>query len=122
MRTLFEGAFNKLTTGNYMVRAVLEHSAVGESQSNGLAERGVQLAEDMLRTYKLALEDRMQCSLGTKHPVFHWITDHVGSVANRTVKDSEGRTAYQKIHGAPSGTKGIEFAERILYVSIDDGG
>ena len=39
--------------------AVPENSAVGESQSNSRAERAVQTFEDMLRTYKSALEARI---------------------------------------------------------------
>ena len=40
--------------------AVPETSSPGESQSNGAAERCIQMVEDLLRTHKLALEDRIQ--------------------------------------------------------------
>ena len=42
-------------------QAVDEHSAVGESASNGRAERTVQAVEDLLRTLKSALESRIKC-------------------------------------------------------------
>merc|ERR1711940_242046 len=38
---------------------VLENSAVGESKSNGFAERAVQSVEGMVRTLKLDLEARI---------------------------------------------------------------
>ena len=73
------------------------------------------MAEDMIRTYTLALEDRLQITLSAHHPIFNWLAEHVGSVINRTVKDAEGKPAYEKIHGSPSSTKGIELGEKILY-------
>ena len=36
--------------------AVPENSAVGKSQSNGKAERTVQMVKDQIRTVKMALE------------------------------------------------------------------
>ena len=59
LKNFFEAAMNKRTIDGLLVRAVPESSAVGESQSNGLAERSVQLIEVLIRTYKLELEDRM---------------------------------------------------------------
>ena len=38
---------------------VLEHGAPGESQSNGFVERAIRSVEDMIRTHKLALEEKI---------------------------------------------------------------
>ena len=46
-----------------------EHSAVGESASNGVAERTVQQFGDQLRTLKAALEARLKARLPSHHPV-----------------------------------------------------
>ena len=40
-------------------KTVIEHSAPGESKSNGFIERGIQMAEEMIRVYKLDLEKRI---------------------------------------------------------------
>ena len=48
---------------------VPEHSAVGESQSNGKAERAVQQVEDQVRTIKSALESRIGAKIPSSHPV-----------------------------------------------------
>ena len=48
--------------------AVPEASAVGESASNGKAERTIQSFEDLLRTLKSALETRIQQKLPVQHP------------------------------------------------------
>ena len=53
--------------------AVPENSAVGESQSNGKAERAIQTVEDQVRTIKLALESRIGARIPSTHPVMHWI-------------------------------------------------
>ena len=53
---------------------VPEQSHVGESQSNGLAERAIQTIEGQVRCMKLALEDRLQCSIPCSHPSWHgWL-------------------------------------------------
>ena len=44
-------------------QAVPEHSAVGESASNGFAERGVQSLEDLVRTMKHAPQARLDSAL-----------------------------------------------------------
>ena len=49
--------------------AVPENSAVGESQSNARAERSVQSFEDLLRTYKSALEARISAALPSHHAI-----------------------------------------------------
>ena len=60
IRKLFQAALGKLTIDGEIVTAVPEASAVGESQSNGLSERVAQQLEDLVRTYKLVIEDRMK--------------------------------------------------------------
>ena len=52
LRRLFEASSNHLASDSKILQAVPEVSAVGESQSNGAAERSVQALEDLLRCYK----------------------------------------------------------------------
>ena len=61
IRAIFEAAFKKADREGELFNPELdqmvpESSAVGESQSNGRAENAVQRLEDILRTYKCALE------------------------------------------------------------------
>ena len=51
----------------HLERFVPENSAVGESQSKGNAENAVQRIEDMVRTYKAALEDRIGFRVPSTH-------------------------------------------------------
>ena len=43
-------------------------SAIGESQSNGVAERTIQVIEDDVYTLKSAFEERIETRLASTHP------------------------------------------------------
>ena len=60
--------------------AIPELTHPGESQSNGAAERAVQLVEDQARTLKSALEDRLGRKVPEEHPVMHWLIRHASFV------------------------------------------
>ena len=45
------------------ITIIWKQSPVGESQSNGVAERQIQSVEDLLRTMRGALVHRLQCSI-----------------------------------------------------------
>ena len=94
---------------------VPEASAVGESQSNGKAENAVQRLEDMVRTYKAALEDHIGSRIPSRHPVIRWIVEHAACTYNRHVCNSDGVTPYEAIHGQRSRGKLVEFGEQVFY-------
>lgn len=60
--------------------AVPKESHVGESQSNGASERSIQLIEDMIRTLKLNLEDRLQLKIPMHHLVITWMVEHAATL------------------------------------------
>ena len=76
-------ALAKARIDGQFVSAVPEHSAVGESQSNGKAERAVQEADDMLRTRKPAREERRNANIRLAYPVLKWLCEHVAATTNR---------------------------------------
>ena len=91
--------------------AVPEHSAVGSSASNGRAERTVQIVEDLVRTYRSALQSRLACKLPSDHPVSRWLLEHAVGNLNRCSNTPEGMTPYQHIHGKRVTQKQVEFGE-----------
>ena len=95
--------------------AVPEHSHPGESQSNGLAESSMKELIDEVRTLKMSLESRLKGRLPNTHPVMAWLVEHAAYVLNRCKLDTDGRTAYGRIHGKESSAKLCEFGERILW-------
>ena len=88
IRAMLEKALNSIgrtgdpRSNDEIIQLVPESSAVGESPSNGKAERAVQSIEDMTRTYPSALEDRIRAKIPTQHPVMRWLVEHAASMLN----------------------------------------
>ena len=95
--------------------AAPEMTHPGESQSNGLAERSVGMWEDQFRTLKHALELRLKHRLPMAHPVTSWLVEHTAWVLNEFNLDSDGRTAYGRLHGREGHERVCEFWERIVW-------
>ena len=96
-------------------QAVPENSAVGESQSNGRAERTVQTVEDLLRTHKLSLETKIKARLPSDHAVLRWMVEFVADVLTKYTINSTGQSPYEELHGRKVREKRVEFGERVLY-------
>ena len=78
----------------------IKNSAVGESQSNGKAERTVQMVEDQIRTVKLALESRIGARIPCSHPVMQWVVLHCADILNKyTVNAPLARALMKKPMG-----------------------
>ena len=84
LKSFFQTTFNLLASNGELVKAVPENSAVGESQSNGAAERPVQMLEDLVRTHKLSFEDRLGKPLPSTSPLLQWLVEHVAAVMNKS--------------------------------------
>ena len=98
-----------------LVQATPEASAVGESQSNGAAESAVCQLEDLVRTYKAALEDRINERIPSTHPLLAWMVEHAANVYNRFVVGDDGQTPYEAQHGQRFRGKLAEFGEQCHY-------
>ena len=95
--------------------AVPEHSHVGESQSNGMTERAVQLVEDQARVLKAALEDRLGCAVPLTHAVMHWLIRHAAYLLTKFHVGGDHLVGYQRLHGKMSQERIAEFGEHVLY-------
>ena len=98
--------------------AIIEHSDVGESQSNAAVERAVRTAEEMVRALKLALEDRIQDKLKPLDAVAAWMVDHAGYAYSRYQVGADGRTAYERWKGKRTKRPICDFAEKVLYLPL----
>ena len=116
VRTMMEEAI-KLTKGRgEWVGAIPEKSPVGESQSNGRAERSVQQLEDQIRTFLGELEDRIQTSLKPDSPVLSWLVEYAAVVLNKYHEQEEtNMTAYEFLHGHEADEKLAYFGERVYF-------
>ena len=95
--------------------AVPEYSAIGESASNGRAERAVQMIEDQARTLKSALETRIGARIGSTHPIMAWLIRHCAIILNRFSVNPDGHTPYQALHGKRASDRFVEFGERVYF-------
>ena len=75
-----------------VVVAVPEESHVGESQSNGIAERAVQAVEGQVLTMKLNLEARLQMSIPCHHPLMAWLVEYAGMRLSKYQPGEDGKT------------------------------
>ena len=57
------------------LETVPENSPVGDSQANGLAEKGVQEIAGQIRVLKLGLEANYQCTIPVRHPIMPWLIE-----------------------------------------------
>ena len=96
-------------------RCVVEHSPVGESQSNGVIERAVKSVEGQVRVAKLALEARVAGRVGPGHAAMSWLVEYAAFLLNRFEVGKDGRTAYERNKGKPAKTHGIEFGEIVWW-------
>ena len=107
IRTLLEAAAQ--AAGRQLDQVVPEASSVGESQSNGKAEATVKLVEDKLRTYKSALETRIQNRIPSNSAALRWLVEHVASIHNRVVCNEDGKTPFETTHGQRWRGRMVEF-------------
>ena len=114
LRALLEQAFHNASEAQ-LEQAVPESSAVGESQSNGRAESTVLRIQDLVRTYKCALESRIDARIPCDSPTFFWLVEHAASVYNRYVCTEDGSTPYQNLHGQRFKGRAVDFGEQVFY-------
>ena len=98
-----------------VLQLVPELSDVGESLSNGRAERAVQSVEDMTRAYLHALESRLKVQIPTQHPIMRWLFEHAGSMLNRFTLNPDGVSPYAALHGRNCSDRHVEFGEKVFY-------
>ena len=60
-----------------------EHSAVDESASDGMIERGIEDIGAQARVLKDALKANFSCKLGTQHAILPWLAMHGASLPAR---------------------------------------
>ena len=75
----------------------IDHSRIGDSNSNGRTERAVQEVVGVIRTLRSALEARVKHKVHLDHPVVCWMVRHAAQVLTRHQIRDTGRDSYQMI-------------------------
>ena len=90
---------------------IIEHSPVGDSQSNGFVERTVRSFEELLRTHKLVLDQRMKTTVKLSSAAGAWLVEYVADVYIKCHVGPDGKTPFERIKG-----KGIMESSFPTYV------
>ena len=84
---------------------VPENSSVGDPQSNGAAKAGVGIVKGLVRTIKLATEERIGTPIPDDHPLTQWAVRYatasyrrykVGPDGKHTLRTTDGTTMPQQ--------------------------
>ena len=69
----------------------------------------------MVRTYKCALESRLETRIPCNHPISSWLVEHAASIYNRYICTEDGSTPYENLHGQRFKGRAVEFGETVFY-------
>jgi hypothetical protein len=111
LKTIQEAVRVRRSGGN----TILENSPVGDSRSNGAAERAVQSISEQVRVVRRGLEQRLGLRLSAKHPVTAWLVEHCADLISKYQVGDDGKTAYERWKGNYFTLEEIEFGEKIHY-------
>ena len=95
--------------------AIEERSPIGEKGSNGDVERGIQSIEDITRTLKLALEEKLHTKIPVTHPLITWLVPHAAFLYTRLHVAVDGRTGYERLKGKQYRGEVLEFGIKTLF-------
>ena len=104
-----------LVDDDAVLEAVPECSAVGESASNGKAERAAQMLEDQVRNRKSALEARINARVNAEHPAMRWLVRQAALILNRFSVNPNVQTPYQTLHEKHASDTCVEFGTKVYY-------
>ena len=96
-------------------RTVPEYSPKGESQSNGVAERGVQTIEGLVRSHKLDLEEKIGSKVPIEKPIIAWLIEHCADIHNKFHVYADGKTSFEKVKGKKHRGEFLEFGQKVLH-------
>ena len=94
---------------------LLENSPVGDSPSNGIAERAVQSVAEQIRVLRNALEAKLKAKVPGNHPVICWLIEHSADLLNKYQKGDDRRTAHHRLRGKSWNHKMVAFGEKVHY-------
>ena len=99
LRTMMTATVDQLKITTTWVGAIPKNSAVGESQSNGKAERAVREIEGTVRCFKAELEHRAKIRFPVRHPVIQWLVEYMGVLLSKYHLLKDNAAPYEALHG-----------------------
>ena len=97
------------------VGSALDSSRVVDSDSNGTIENAIDSFEEVARTLRIALEEKIGTKVAASDPVIPWLIKHAGHIITRCWVRPNGKTVYQMIKGRSLNVHLKEFGEAIWF-------
>ena len=85
----------KILSATHGKEVIPEDPAVGESQSNGLAENAVKEVKGVVRSLKHFAEELHGATINQQHAVLPWLVKYAGATISRRQLGTDGRTAFE---------------------------
>ena len=95
---------------------VIEESALGDSNSNGVAEAAVKVHQRLARTLKLGLEAWIGCEILDRSNVFAWMVRWSAMCHRRYHVGEDGWTSFQRMRGKNASRTMVEFGEVVFFM------
>ena len=92
-------AFLRRVRETWTGEVVPETSTEHDPQSNGAAEASVGIIKALVRTQKIALQQRIGCEVVAGHPLIGWMVRYAGSTYRRFKVGADGKTPYERSVG-----------------------
>ena len=100
---------------------VLEVSARGESQSNGIAEQAAQVVAEFVRVLKEQIEVKTKMKLSPEDTISLWMVRWASILCSKYMVGADGRTPYERRRGRRCRMPVVRFSERVLFKQIREG-
>ena len=71
--------------------------------------------EEMIRVYKLDLEQRIGVRIEVNWIIFEWLVEYAADVINKFVVGRDGRTAYERVKGRKHHGEFARFCSYVMY-------
>ena len=97
------------------LKTVLENSPVRDSQSTGLAEKGIQEIAGQVRVIKFSMEAAYQCKIPIDHPIMPWLVEWAPATLDYFSVGRDGKTSYEKHTGKRFKLGMAEFGENVQF-------
>ena len=106
----------KYKAGEGSGRFVVEKTAVGASQANGMVERAIRSVRNQAKVLLSAVCARWGIeNIEVSHPMVAYAVEYGAILLNRFEVGKDGRTNYERCKGKKATTLGMEFGEAIYW-------
>ena len=95
-------------------QAAEEHPNTYDSSGNADVEAAVKRVTGILRTNKIAFENKVNVSIPVNHPIISWMTEYAAWMCTTMRVGDDGMTPYHRVRGRPYTKRLVQFGECVL--------